>query len=46
MYIWAFDKYIIYIQEVLKSIHKRDLTDKICTYYPTNKQNMKGVEKR
>ena len=36
--------YIIYIQELLKRMHKRVPTDKICTYCSMNNQYMKEVQ--
>ena len=41
-----FNVYIIYIQVVLKRIHKHVPTNEICTYYSMNQQYVKGVQNR
>ena len=41
-HIVTFNAYIIYIQEMLKRVHKRVLIDKISIYCSMNKQYMKG----
>ena len=38
--------YIVYIKEVLRRIHKRVPTDKICTCCFVNKQYVKGIKKK
>ena len=44
-HIGKFNKYIIYMQEILMRIHKCAPTDRICTCCLMNKPYMKGVQK-